>query len=58
LEQLFDHDCQITGMGFDPCGTDHVGLPLSIVFASQGLRVLIYDVNGKTLKTLGQGQMR
>jgi UDP-N-acetyl-D-mannosaminuronate dehydrogenase len=48
-------------MVFDLCvvsGTDYVGPPLSIVFAFQGLRVLIYDVNGKTLKTLGQGQMR
>jgi UDP-N-acetyl-D-mannosaminuronic acid dehydrogenase len=45
---------------FDLCvvgGAGHVGLPLSIVFASRGQRVLIYDVNPKSLKTIGLGTM-
>jgi len=45
---------------FDICvvgGAGHVGLPLSIVFAVKGLRVLIYDVNGKALDLISQGQI-
>ena len=30
-------------------GAGHVGLPLSIVFATKGRRVLIYDINPKTI---------
>src|ERR1017187_9174607 len=45
---------------FDLCvvgGAGHVGLPLSIVFASRGQRVLIYDVDSKSLTTIGEGRM-
>jgi UDP-N-acetyl-D-mannosaminuronic acid dehydrogenase len=43
---------------FDICvvgGAGHVGLPLALVFASKGLRVLIYDINENTLETIRQG---
>ncbi|MCL6434716.1 MAG: nucleotide sugar dehydrogenase [Leptolyngbyaceae cyanobacterium HOT.MB2.61] len=36
-------------------GAGHVGLPLALVFASKGLRVLIYDINENTLETIRQG---
>lgn len=45
---------------FDLCvvgGAGHVGLPLSIVFASRGQRVVVYDVNPKSLATIGEGKM-
>lgn len=38
-------------------GAGHVGLPLSIVFASKGLRVLIYDVDEPALKIINQGRL-
>lgn len=45
---------------FDLCivgGAGHVGLPLSIVFASKGLRVLIYDHNAENLQIIRDGAM-
>ncbi|HEV3330274.1 MAG TPA: nucleotide sugar dehydrogenase [Bryobacteraceae bacterium] len=48
------------GFLFDLCvvgGAGHVGLPLSIVFASAGQRVLIYDVNPESLAIIGQGRL-
>jgi len=36
-------------------GAGHVGLPLALVFASKGLRVLIFDINEHTLETIKQG---
>lgn len=36
-------------------GAGHVGLPLALVFASQGLRVLIYDVNQRALEVIRRG---
>jgi UDP-N-acetyl-D-mannosaminuronic acid dehydrogenase len=46
---------------FDVCvvgGAGHVGLPLSITFATKGLlRVLIYDVNANALETIRSGRM-
>lgn len=45
---------------YDVCvvgGAGHVGLPLSIVLASKGRRVLIYDVNPKALETIAEGRM-
>ncbi|MDA2928793.1 nucleotide sugar dehydrogenase [Acidobacteria bacterium AH-259-O06] len=36
-------------------GAGHVGLPLAIVFASQGLQVLVYDLNGPALEIIRQG---
>jgi UDP-N-acetyl-D-mannosaminuronate dehydrogenase len=32
-------------------GGGHVGLPLSIVFASHGKKVRIFDINRKTIDT-------
>jgi UDP-N-acetyl-D-mannosaminuronic acid dehydrogenase len=55
-----DTDRPRTERRYDIClvgGAGHVGLPLSIVFASQGSRVLIYDVNPQTIATIRAGQM-
>lgn len=38
-------------------GAGHVGLPLSIVLAKQGLNTLIYDINQKTLDKVAKGEM-
>ena len=38
-------------------GAGHVGLPLSIVFASKNQRVLIYDLNQASMDTIGSGRM-
>jgi UDP-N-acetyl-D-mannosaminuronic acid dehydrogenase len=38
-------------------GAGHVGLPLSIVFASKGQRVLIYDVNEEVMEVIRSGHM-
>jgi len=45
---------------FDLCvvgGAGRAGLPLSIVFASRGQRVLIYDLNRQALSTISAGKM-
>ena len=45
---------------YDLCvvgGAGHVGLPLSIVFASKGLRVLIHDVNQHALDVIASGTL-
>src|SRR5712691_12658926 len=36
-------------------GAGHVGLPLGIVFANHGLRVLLYDLNQNTLQKIKEG---
>jgi len=38
-------------------GAGHVGLPLSIVFASKNQRVLIYDLNLEVMNIIRNGQM-
>jgi len=38
-------------------GAGHVGLPLALVFASEGYRTLIHDINQGTLDTIASGQM-
>jgi UDP-N-acetyl-D-mannosaminuronic acid dehydrogenase len=38
-------------------GAGHVGLPLAIVFASKGLRVMIHDVNAAAWETIRAGKM-
>jgi len=38
-------------------GAGHVGLPLSIVFALKGQRVLIYDIDRTALATIARGEM-
>jgi UDP-N-acetyl-D-mannosaminuronic acid dehydrogenase len=46
--------------GADICvvgGGGHVGLPLSIVFASKGKKVRVFDINRKTIAAIMSGQM-
>ena len=38
-------------------GGGHVGLPLSLVFASKGKKVRIFDINRKTIEAVMSGQM-
>lgn len=48
------------GANFDLCvvgGAGHVGLPLSILFAVKGLRVIIYDINEGAMETIAAGKM-
>jgi UDP-N-acetyl-D-mannosaminuronic acid dehydrogenase len=47
----FDVDICVVG------GAGHVGLPLSIVFATKGQRVLVYDINPKAIETIQSGKM-
>lgn len=45
---------------YDVCvigGAGHVGLPLSIAFADQGLKTLIQDINAEALKPIEAGRM-
>ncbi len=45
---------------FDVCvigGCGHVGLPLAITFASEGLRVSVYDTNDRAIETVRAGNM-
>jgi len=45
---------------YDVCvvgGCGHVGLPLSIAFASKGLKVCIYDINQDVLEVVRSGNM-
>jgi UDP-N-acetyl-D-mannosaminuronic acid dehydrogenase len=46
-----DYDICIIG------GAGHVGLPLALVFARAGQRVLIFDVNRKAMATIASGTM-
>lgn len=45
------HDVCVIG------GCGHVGLPLSLVMAKAGMRVLVYDINADALKTVAAGRM-
>jgi UDP-N-acetyl-D-mannosaminuronic acid dehydrogenase len=47
----FDVDVCVVG------GAGHVGLPLSIVFATRNQRVLIYDLNPQAIETIRNGRM-
>src|SRR5687768_13078639 len=38
-------------------GAGHVGLPLSLVLAQSGMRVMIYDTNEKALANIARGQL-
>ncbi len=47
-------------MKYDLCiigGFGHVGLPLSILFASKGIKVCAYDISKDTEKVLSEGKM-
>jgi UDP-N-acetyl-D-mannosaminuronic acid dehydrogenase len=49
-----------TSATYDLCvvgGAGHVGLPLSIVFAAGGARVLVYDTNRDALATIARGEV-
>jgi UDP-N-acetyl-D-mannosaminuronic acid dehydrogenase len=51
ISQTRDHDICIIG------GAGHVGLPLALVFARAGRRVLIYDLNRAAIETIKSGTM-
>jgi len=51
LKSRFTHDIVIVG------GLGHVGLPLGIVFAAQGMKVALYDVNQKFAQIVQSGKM-
>lgn len=45
---------------YDVCiigGLGHIGLPLGISFADSGKKVVLYDINQKTIDTVSQGKM-
>ncbi|MHB1682041.1 MAG: nucleotide sugar dehydrogenase [Bacilli bacterium] len=45
---------------YDVCvigGCGHVGLPLSLAFADSGLKVVAYDINQESVKTVASGTM-
>ena len=51
MPQSFTYDlCTIGGCG-------HVGLPLSIMFASKGKKVCIYDINEESMDLVSKGIM-
>ena len=47
----FDYDVCIVG------GLGHVGLPLGISFAQSGKKVVLYDINEKTIDIVSRGEM-
>ena len=47
----FEHDVVVVG------GCGHVGLPLGIAFATQGLDVVLFDTNAATVDTVNEGVM-
>jgi len=47
----FDFDVVVVG------GGGHVGLPLAIAFADRGLKVGIYDLNDRAVKTILSGEL-
>jgi UDP-N-acetyl-D-mannosaminuronic acid dehydrogenase len=51
MPPIRDHDICIIG------GAGHVGLPLALVFARAGQRVLVYDVNQAAIDTIKGGTM-
>jgi UDP-N-acetyl-D-mannosaminuronic acid dehydrogenase len=42
--------CTVGGLG-------HVGLPLGIFFADSGKKVVLYDINQKTIDIVSRGKM-
>jgi UDP-N-acetyl-D-mannosaminuronic acid dehydrogenase len=50
----------MTKFNYDICifgGLGHVGLPLGIVLADNGFKVLLYDNNEENLKIVSEGKM-
>jgi len=48
---MYDFDICIVG------GAGHVGLPLGLIFASKGQKVILHDVNTQAMKLIQKGQM-
>lgn len=51
MGKTFEHDIVVVG------GCGHVGLPLGIVFAASGQRVLLYDTNAAAVELVSGGHM-
>ena len=51
MSTAFQRDVVVVG------GCGHVGLPLGLAFASQGLSVALFDINETAVKTVSSGQM-
>jgi UDP-N-acetyl-D-mannosaminuronic acid dehydrogenase len=51
MKARFEHEVAIVG------GCGHVGLPLGLAFASQGVSTLLYDINGDAVDLVNQGTM-
>jgi len=51
MTHRYDYDICIIG------GAGHVGLPLGIVFAKEGQRVILYDINQAALDKIAEGEM-
>ena len=51
MMSTYEYDvCVVGGLG-------HVGLPLAILLASKGKRVMVYDLNKEAIATVSQGRM-
>lgn len=50
-EQIFKSDVVVVG------GAGHVGLPLAIMFASRGLKTIIYDISDDAVAKVAAGEM-
>jgi UDP-N-acetyl-D-mannosaminuronic acid dehydrogenase len=51
MNEQFKYDICVVG------GCGHVGLPLSLVFASKNLKVLIYDINKQSIDLIQNGKI-
>jgi UDP-N-acetyl-D-mannosaminuronic acid dehydrogenase len=59
-ERLLAQSVRMKKNSYDICivgGLGHVGLPLGISFADSGKRVVLYDINQKTIDIVSQGKM-
>lgn len=48
---MFKSDVIVVG------GAGHVGLPLAIMFASKGLKTIVYDISEDAIRTVASGEM-
>jgi UDP-N-acetyl-D-mannosaminuronic acid dehydrogenase len=48
---MFKSDVVVVG------GAGHVGLPLAIMFASRGLKTIVYDISAEAINTVKSGEM-
>jgi len=51
IDRTFSHDVCVVG------GCGHVGLPLALTFADEGLSVSIYDINDDAVRNIRSGEM-